>query len=128
MFADDMKIYSVIESFDDSLKLQHDIDKLMQWLSIDLDIVNEEKELGVWCTNDLKPSLHCQKLQSRLRRFLVLLEELLRLMQLTCLSFYTRCMLGFIWNIVCKLGVPTWPGTLIPLKKCRGVQLSVYKD
>ena len=34
MFADDTKIYSVIKSFDDGLKLQHDIDKLMQWSSI----------------------------------------------------------------------------------------------
>jgi len=35
------------------------------------------------------------------------------LIQLTCLS---RSILGHIWNIVCKLGVP---GTLISLKKCR---------
>ena len=33
MFADDTKIYSVIKSFDDSLKLQHDIDRFMQWSS-----------------------------------------------------------------------------------------------
>ena len=30
-------------------------------LSTDLEIVNEEKDLGVWCTSDLKPSLHCHK-------------------------------------------------------------------
>ena len=30
-------------------------------VSTDLEIVNEEKDLGVWCTSDLKPSLHCQK-------------------------------------------------------------------
>ena len=34
MFADDTKIYSVIKSFHDSLKLQHDINKLMQWSSV----------------------------------------------------------------------------------------------
>ena len=34
MFADDTKIYSVIKSFRDSLKLQHDINKLMQWSSV----------------------------------------------------------------------------------------------
>ena len=34
MFADDTNMYSVIKSFDDSLKLQDDIDRLMQWSSI----------------------------------------------------------------------------------------------
>jgi len=31
MFADDTKIYSVIQSFDDHLRLQNDIDRLLQW-------------------------------------------------------------------------------------------------
>ena len=71
-----------------SLKPQHDIYRLMQWsgiwllrfklqnvrlsvsntmryctlnVSTDLEIVNEEKDLGAWCTSDLKPSVHCQK-------------------------------------------------------------------
>ena len=95
MFADDTKIYLVIKSFYDSLKLQHDINKLMQWSSVwllrfnaakckvmqidnslpasytmydgttnvstDLELVNEELDLGVWCTSNLKPSLHYQK-------------------------------------------------------------------
>jgi len=30
-------------------------------LSTVLEIVKEEKDLGVWCTNDLKPSLYCQR-------------------------------------------------------------------
>ena len=34
MFADDTKMYSVIKSFDDSLKLQDDIGRLIQWPSI----------------------------------------------------------------------------------------------
>ena len=34
MFADDTRIYSVIKSFGDSLKLQYNIDRLMQWSSI----------------------------------------------------------------------------------------------
>ena len=34
MFADDTKIYSVIKSFDDTLRLQDDIDRLMKWSSI----------------------------------------------------------------------------------------------
>ena len=29
--------------------------------SVVLEEVNEEKDLGVWCTNTLKPSLHCQR-------------------------------------------------------------------
>ena len=43
--------------------------------------MNEEKDLGVWCTSDLKPSLHCQKaaVNLRLHRFLGLLGDLLEL-------------------------------------------------
>jgi len=26
-----------------------------------VDVVCEEKDLGIWCTSDLKPSLHCQR-------------------------------------------------------------------
>jgi len=31
MFADNTKIYSGIHSFDDHLRLQNDIDRLLQW-------------------------------------------------------------------------------------------------
>ena len=31
MFADATKIYSVIQSFDDRLRLQSDVDRLLQW-------------------------------------------------------------------------------------------------
>ena len=34
MFADDTKIFLVIQSFDDHLKLQGDIDRLLQWSHI----------------------------------------------------------------------------------------------
>ena len=32
--------------------------------STDLEIVNEEKDLGVWCTSDLKPSFTAKKMLS----------------------------------------------------------------
>ena len=113
MFADDTKIYSVIKSFHDSLKLQHDINKLMQWSSVwllrfnaakckvmqignslpasytmyngttnvstDLELVNEEKDLGVWCTSDLKPSLHCQKAAVKATQVLGLIRRSFRI-------------------------------------------------
>ena len=34
MFADDTKIYSVIRNFDDYLRLQKDLDQLLQWSRI----------------------------------------------------------------------------------------------
>jgi len=34
MFADDTKIYSVIKNFDNSLRLQYDLDQLSQWSRI----------------------------------------------------------------------------------------------
>ena len=104
MFADDTKIYSVIKSFNDSLKLQRDIDYLMQWsstwllrfnttkcklmqinnsnpvsytmvdsttnLPVEFNVVQEEKDLGIWCTNDLKPLCNVRELQLRLCKYL----------------------------------------------------------
>ena len=109
MFADDTKIYSVIKSFDDSLRLQHDIDTLMQWsrvwllrfnaakckvmqlgtsppalytmrdcdsnVSAELEVVHEEKDLGVWCSADLKPSLHCRKAAAKASQALGLVRR-----------------------------------------------------
>jgi len=39
-------------------------------LSTVLEVVKEEKDLGVWCTNDSKPSLHCQRAAVKATRFL----------------------------------------------------------
>jgi len=109
MFADDTKNYSVIKSFDDTLRLQDGIDRLMKWSSIwllrfnaakcqimqfgnsilttytmrdpslnvstTLDVVTEEKDLGVWCTSDLKPSLHCRKVAVKASQTLSLIRR-----------------------------------------------------
>ena len=101
MYADDTKIYLVIKSFHSSLKLQHDINNLMQWSSVwllrfnaakckvmqignslpasytmiddttnvstDLELVNKEKDLGVWCTSvrlDITLDVWCSGLNS----------------------------------------------------------------
>jgi len=44
-----------------SLPVSYTMKDCITNLSAVLDVVNEEKDLGVWCTCDLKPSLHCQR-------------------------------------------------------------------
>ena len=109
MFADDTKIFSVIQSFDDHLKLQGDIDRLLRWshiwllrfsiakcklmqignsapfsysmldistnLPLEIAEVEEMKNFGVWCTNDLKPSLQCRKAAAKAMQILGMLKR-----------------------------------------------------
>jgi len=48
-------------------------------LSTVLDVVNEEKDLGVWCTSDLKPSLHCQRAAVKVTQILGMIKRNLKL-------------------------------------------------
>ena len=48
-------------------------------VSTELEIVNEEKDLGVWCTSDPKPSLHCQKAPVKATQVLGLIRRSLRI-------------------------------------------------
>ena len=126
MFADDTKIYSVIQSFDDHLKLQNDIDRNLQWshvwllrfniakcklmridnsapfsysmldcstnLPLQITEVEEEKDLGVWCTKDLKPSLQCQKAAAKAMQVLGLLKRSFKHFSIDLLTFlYKMC-------------------------------------
>ena len=109
MFADDTKIYSVIRSFDDHLRLQSDVNQLLEWshlwllrfniakckfmrignsaafpysmfdstsnLSLEISEVQEEKDLGIWCTKDLKPSLQCRRAAAKAMQVLGLLRR-----------------------------------------------------
>ena len=93
VFADDTKLYSIIETIEDILRLQQDLNSAQEWstlslLSLNIDkckvmhigntlasnyyvsdsasltnlsVVENEKDLGVWVTNKLDSSLHCQK-------------------------------------------------------------------
>ena len=96
MFADDTKIYSIINSARDVEELQCDLNSMREWsrswlLNLNLEkfkvmhigktpnasysmeissspgsfrelsVVDFEKDLGVWTTSTLKPSLHCDK-------------------------------------------------------------------
>jgi len=94
MFTNDTKIYSVIQNFDDHLKLQSDVDRLLRWshlwvlrfnigkcklmlignsvsfsysmldgttnLPLEITEVQEEKDLGVWCSNDLHETIFAE--------------------------------------------------------------------
>jgi len=55
-----------------------------------LEIVNEEKGLGVWCNNDLKPSLQCWKAAAKASQVFGLIRKLIK--NKIYLFFYIRCM------------------------------------
>ena len=90
LFADDSKLARLVANEDDAKKLQADIDHFSAWANVwgmefnvkkckvmhvgrknpklpywmngeALDSVEEEKDLGVWMKDDLKPSLQCAK-------------------------------------------------------------------
>ena len=94
-YPDYTKIYSVIKSFDDDLRLQKDLDYLMQWSCFWLlkfnanwqppilhllnygwfyfpsncgghTVFSEVKDPEIWCTGNLKSSFQCQKQQQML--------------------------------------------------------------
>ena len=97
MFADDTKIWRVVEQVQDSLLLQNDCDSVEEWsvnwllrfnpekfevmhighniktqyymknneTNLRLMETNEERELAVYITSDLKPSLQCVKVANK---------------------------------------------------------------
>ena len=108
-FADDSKVYSVINTLEDSHRLQADLDNIQEWCQIwllklnllkckimhvgnspvvraytlcdgsgecvQLDEVDHEKDLGIWFTSDLKPSLHCCKAAASAMRVLSMIRR-----------------------------------------------------
>jgi len=107
MFADDTKIWAVINSDQDVTSLQSDLDELSNWsdkwllrFNTDkckvmhlghrnpssyylqegpvrklLQTINEEKDLGVYVTSDLKPSLHCGRAAAKATSVLGLIRR-----------------------------------------------------
>lgn len=98
-FADDTKLLGKVDSSEDRDLLQNDLDRLMQWSDRwqmpfntskckimhlgrsnkkfqysmggqQLEIVSEEKDLGVQFTEDLKPSRQCQQAYSKASKVL----------------------------------------------------------
>jgi len=86
MYPDDTKIFRNVNNKIDSVALQHDLDQLVKWKPngsyifkvmhiegdkisnrhymmkpVDLQNTTQEKELGVWISNDLKASFHVAK-------------------------------------------------------------------
>jgi len=48
-------------------------------LPLEITEVKEEKDLGVWCSNDLKPSLQCRKAAVKVMQVLGLLKQSFKL-------------------------------------------------
>ena len=67
-----------VMQFGNSLPVSYAMEDCTTSISTDLEIVNEEKNLGVWCTSDLKPSLHCHKAAVKATRVLSLIIRLIQ--------------------------------------------------
>ncbi|BHF71211.1 hypothetical protein SprV_0401426600 [Sparganum proliferum] len=106
MFADDIKLWSVIRTADDEEHLQANLNRLQQWSKdwllpfnekkcnilrvgkarspnhmayclngMPLQEVDSQKDLGVWITTSLKPSLHCTKIAKSAMSVLYLVKR-----------------------------------------------------
>ena len=49
--------------------------------------MQEEKDLGIWCTEDLKPSLQCRKAAAKAMQVLGLLRRSFKLFSVDLLTF-----------------------------------------
>nr|VZI30179.1 unnamed protein product [Spirometra erinaceieuropaei] len=106
MFADDIKLWSVLRTADDEEHLQANLNRLQQWSKawllpfnekkcnilrvgrarspnhmayclngIPQQEVDSQKDLGVWITTSLKPSLHCTKIAKSAMSVLYLVKR-----------------------------------------------------
>ena len=67
-------------------------------LSVELNVVQEEKDLDIWCTNYLimKPSLQCQRAVTKAMQLLGQIRPLNK--------YVSKCMLDPTWNIMFSFG------------------------
>ncbi|BHF81751.1 hypothetical protein SprV_0802488500 [Sparganum proliferum] len=125
MFADDIKLWSVIRTADDEEHLQANLNRLQQWSKdwllplnekkcniqrvgrahspnhiayclngIPLQKVDSQKDLGVWITTSLKPSLHCTKIAKSAMSVLYLVKRAFSAFDEDCLAKVFRT---FVW-------------------------------
>jgi len=97
------------------------------YILTELEVVSEEKDLGVWSTYDLKSSLHCHKAAGKVSQVLSLIRRSFRINSVEMFFFCIRCMFGHIWNIVCKFGVPTWLGTYTFFFAKQGIEIRLFE-
>jgi len=104
LFADDIKLWSCIQSSEDCIRLQQDLDALYSWSqankipfnmqkckmlnigrrfdftytlgSHQLEWCEAEKDLGVWIHSSLKTSVHCKNVYQRTSKILALLKRI----------------------------------------------------
>lgn len=113
-FADDTKLFGKIRGTSDVIKLQDDLDQLLQWAeewqmlfntekckvmhigscsiqrqycmaNQQLDVVNQEKDLGVTISSDLKVSLQCKQAYNKASRILGLINRTIEYRETTIL-------------------------------------------
>ena len=103
MFADDTKIWSRVENIQEISTLQEDLDRLTVWSELwqldfnrdkckvmkvghqydtryhmkdqELEEIEEEKDLGVWITSQLKSNQHCSKAAAKATRIIAMVRR-----------------------------------------------------
>ncbi|BHF61912.1 hypothetical protein SprV_0100489200 [Sparganum proliferum] len=121
MFADDIKLWSVIRTADDEEHLQANLNRLQQWSKdwllqfnekkcnilrvgrarspnhmayclngIPLQVVDSQKDLGVWITTSLEPSLHCTKIAKSAMSVLYLVKRAFSAFDEDCFAKFFR--------------------------------------
>ena len=97
-------------------------------VSTDLELVNEEKDLGVWCTSDLKPSLHCQKAAVKATQVLGIIRRSFRIVFIDMFIFLYKMYVPPHLEYCVQSWSPYQPETLTQLKRFRDVQLNTFVD
>ena len=73
--------------------------------------VDNEQDLGVWCTADLKPSLQCQHAASKAMKVLGLIKRTFKIFSSVSLDIIQNLrMFAPIWSTVSKCGLHSWLG------------------
>ena len=73
---------------------------------VQLKKADQEKDLGVWFTRDLKPSLHCCKAAASAMKILSMIRRSFANMSKELFVFlYTTYVRLYIWNILYLFGV-----------------------
>lgn len=104
LFADDIKVWANITTYQDCMLLQQDLNAIHEWSirnklpfnfskckmlqigrklefryhlgPVELEWVTQEKDLGVWLSSSLKPKFHCQTVYKRTSLLLGMLRRL----------------------------------------------------
>ena len=153
-FADDTKVFSSVNSVEEHSKLQKDLQAIKRWseewqilfnvdkckvmhigkenqnLSYYMDgkHVNQEKDLGIIITNDLKPSAHCTQNYTKANRMLGMIARTFSTRDQHILLSLYKVLSGRTWSIVRQLGLHTTKRIRTYLRRFSIVLLECFQN